>query len=67
MVGARKTQLFSRWLDSLDDLRARARVLVRIERLLVGNAGDTRNVGEGVCELRVDFGPDYRVCHTRQG
>jgi putative addiction module killer protein len=57
----RKTELFANWLDGLRDLRARARVQVRIERLAAGNPGDVQPVGEGVSELRIDYGPGYRV------
>jgi putative addiction module killer protein len=57
----RKTELFANWLDSLRDVRARARVQVRIERLAAGNPGDVQPVGEGVSELRIDYGPGYRV------
>jgi putative addiction module killer protein len=60
----RKTAAFARWLDGLRDLRARARVQVRIERLAAGNPGDVRPVGEGVSELRIDTGPGYRVYFT---
>ena len=49
------------------DVRARARVLVRVERLAAGNPGDVRPVGEGVWELRIDHGPGYRVYFKRQG
>ena len=49
------------------DVRARARVLVRVERLAVGNPGDVRPVGEGVSELRIDYGPGYRVYFKKQG
>jgi putative addiction module killer protein len=63
----RKTDVFARWLDDLRDLRARARVQVRIERLAAGNPGDVRAVGKGVSELRVDDGPGYRVYFTRRG
>jgi putative addiction module killer protein len=63
----RKTDVFARWLDDLRDLRARARVQVRIERLAAGNPGDVRAVGKGVSELRVDYGPGYRVYFTRRG
>ena len=62
----RKTDTFSAWLDGLRDLRARARVQARIERLASGNAGDVKPVGEGVSELRIDYGPGYRVYFTRQ-
>jgi putative addiction module killer protein len=65
MIEIRKTELFARWLDDLRDLRARARVQVRIERLAAGNPGDVRPVGEGVSELRIDYGPGYRVYFRR--
>jgi len=57
----RKTHEFAEWLDGLGDVRARARILVRIERLATGNPGDVKAVGEGVSELRIDYGPGYRV------
>ena len=63
----RKTATFARWLDGLRDTRARARVQVRIERLAMGNPGDVRPVGEGVSELRIDYGPGYRVYFTKHG
>jgi len=63
----RKTEFFARWLDDLRDLRARARVQVRIERLAAGNPGDVRPVGEGVSELRIDYGPGYRIYFRRHG
>ena len=61
MLEVRKTEVYATWLDSLRDVRARARVLVRVERLAAGNPGDVRPVGEGVSELRIDYGPGYRV------
>lgn len=67
MIEIRKTDLFVEWLDSLRDVRARARVLVRIERLAAGNPGDVKAVAEGVSELRIDYGPGYRVYFTRRG
>ena len=67
MIESRKTEFFARWLDDLRDLRARARVQVRIERLAAGNPGDVRPVGEGVSELRIDYGPGYRVYFRRHG
>lgn len=67
MIEIRKTGLFARWLDDLRDMRARARVQVRIERLASGNPGDVRPVGEGVSELRIDYGPGYRVYFKRSG
>ena len=55
------------WIDRLDDIRARARILVRIERLAAGNPGDVKPAGEGVSELRIDYGPGYRVYYKKQG
>ena len=67
MVEIRKTEVFAKWLDALGDVRARARILVRIQRLAGGNPGDVRPVGEGVSEMRIDHGPGYRVYFTKQG
>jgi putative addiction module killer protein len=67
MIEVRKTEVFSKWLDGLKEMRARARVLVRIERLAAGNPGDVKPVGEGVSELRIDYGPGYRVYFVRRG
>jgi len=63
----RKTETYARWLDGLRDIRARARVLARVERLAAGNPGDVKPVGEGVSELRIDYGPGYRVYFTLRG
>jgi putative addiction module killer protein len=59
--------LFARWLDGLRDRQARARVAARLLRLTNGNFGDCRPVGEGVWELRVDWGPGYRVYYALEG
>lgn len=67
MIEIRKTDVFAQWLDGLRDVRARARVQARIERLAAGNAGDVKPVGEGVSELRIDCGPGYRVYFTKRG
>ena len=67
MLEIRKTEVFARWLDGLRDVRARARVQVRIERLAAGNPGDVQPVGEGVSEMRIDYGPGYRVYFKRIG
>ena len=67
MVEIRKTELFAKWIDNLRDVQAKARVLVRIERLASGNAGDVKLVGEGISELRIDYGPGYRVYFTKRG
>jgi putative addiction module killer protein len=57
--------LFQRWLDGLADLRCRAAVLRRVDRMADGNPGDQRFCRDGVWELRVDCGPDYRVYFAR--
>ncbi len=67
MVEVRKTTTFVIWLDGLRDLKARARVQARIERLAAGNPGDVEPVGEGVSEMRIDYGPGYRVYFKRRG
>ncbi len=67
MVEIRTTDLFARWLDELRDIQARARVQARIERLATGNAGDVGPVGKGVSELRINYGPGYRVYFRQRG
>ncbi len=67
VLEVRKTEAYVQWLDGLRDVRARARVLVRVERLAAGNPGDVRPVGEGVSELRIDYGPGYRVYFKKRG
>jgi len=67
LVEVRTTASFDQWMDSLWDRRARARIQVRIDRLALGNAGDAQAVGEGVSELRIDYGPGYRVYFIRRG
>lgn len=67
MIEVRKTDTFARWLDELRDIRARAKVQARLERLTLGNPGDVRPVGEGVSELRIDYGPGYRVYYKTIG
>ena len=63
----RKTEAFSRWLDRLKDPKAKAKVLVRITRLSAGNPGDVKPVGKGVSEMRIPYGPGYRVYFVQQG
>ena len=63
----KETEEFSRWLRRLKDDQAVARILVRIRRAELGNLGDCRSVGGGVMEMRVDYGPGYRVYFARQG
>jgi putative addiction module killer protein len=67
MIEIRKTAAFVKWLDGLRDIKARSRVLVRIERLAAGNPGDVKPVGEGISELRIDYGPGYRVYFVKRG
>lgn len=67
MIEIRKTEHFANWLDSLRDIQAKARVMVRIERLASGNAGDVKPVGEGVSEMRINYGPGYRVYFIQRG
>lgn len=67
MTEIRKTEVFARWLDGLRDIHARARIQARIERLAAGTPGDVKPVGEGVSELRIDYGPGYRVYFRKRG
>ena len=67
MVEVRQTEVFSNWLRKLRDHQARARIQIRIRRLSLGNFGDAKPVGEGVSELRIDYGPGYRVYFQRIG
>ncbi len=67
MPEVRKTEVYAKWLDGLRDIQARTRILVRIERLIEGNPGDVGPVGEGVSELRIDYGPGYRVYYKKRG
>ncbi|MCU0576612.1 MAG: type II toxin-antitoxin system RelE/ParE family toxin [Desulfobacterota bacterium] len=67
MKDLRKTETFAKWIDDLQDIRARAHILVRIERLSAGNPGDVKTVGEGVSGLRIHYGPGYRVYYKEQG
>lgn len=61
MVEVRQTEEFSRWLRRLQDSRAKARIAARIERMALGNPGDAKSLGKGVMEMRIDYGPGYRV------
>ena len=63
----RQTELFARWLASLRDRRARMRITARIRRLSLGNFGDVKPVGGGISEMRVDYGPGYRVYFVQRG
>jgi putative addiction module killer protein len=63
----KKTDAYRDWLDRLRDQAGRARILVRVDRLIHGNPGDHRNLQGGVSELKIDFGPGYRVDYTQRG
>jgi len=67
MIEVRQTAEFAVWLNDLRDLQAVARIDIRIRRLSLGNPGDVKPVGEGVSELRIDYGPGYRVYFARRG
>ena len=67
MIEIRQTETFAAWFRKLRDRRARARIQVRIDRLSLGNPGDSKPVGEGVSELRIDYGPGYRVYYVQRG
>ena len=62
-----KTDEYAQWIDALRDQAARARVLVRVERLIGSNPGEHRNLTDGVSELKIDFGPGYRVYYSQRG
>jgi putative addiction module killer protein len=61
VIEVRQTGRFADWFVRLRDRQAKARILVRIDRLSIGNPGDVRTVGESVSEMRIDYGPGYRI------
>jgi putative addiction module killer protein len=67
MPMVRQTETFSAWLKDLRDLRGRAKIVARIQRLEDGNPGDVAPVGDGVSEMRIHFGPGYRVYFVNRG
>ena len=67
MVEIRKTAAFAEWFDDLRDVRARARIEIRLRRLELGLPGDIKPVGDGISELRIDYGPGYRVYLVQRG
>jgi putative addiction module killer protein len=67
MVSVRRTVEFDKWLKAMQDQRGKAMILIRIERLAAGNPGDVKPIGAGVSELRIDFGPGYRVYYKQRG
>lgn len=66
MFEIRQTEVYARWFERLSDRRARARIDARIRRLSLGNPGDVRPVGQSVSELRIHYGPGYRVYFVRR-
>ena len=67
MIEIRETEVYARWFRRLRDRQARVRIDNRIRRLSLGNPGDVRPVGEGVSEIRVNYGPGYRVYYVQRG
>ena len=67
MIEVRQTSTFSNWLVGLRDHNARARIVTRIRRMELGNPGDVKAVGEGVSEMRITYGPGYRVYFVTMG
>jgi putative addiction module killer protein len=67
MIEVRRTEEFSRWVHRLRDANAIARIVARIRRMELGNLGDSKGLRGGVMELRIDYGPGYRVYYARRG
>ena len=67
MAEVRQTEEFSGWLHRLRDANAVARIVGRIRRMEMGNPGDTRGVGHGILEMRIDYGPGYRIYYVQCG
>jgi putative addiction module killer protein len=67
MIEMLRSDIFDRWLSGLRDRRAVARIAARLDRLAAGNPGDAQPVGEGISELRINYGPGYRVYFIQKG
>ena len=67
IIEIRKTGVFESWLSGLRDHQARARINIRIDRLSIGNRGDAKALGGGISELRIDYGPGYRIYFAQRG
>ncbi len=66
MIEVRKTEIFDKWFTKLKDRKAKARIQARIDRVEIGNFGDVSPVGEGISELRIFYGPGYRVYYVQK-
>jgi putative addiction module killer protein len=67
MIEVRQTENYAQWFDGLRDRQARVRIDIRIRRLSIGNPGDVKPLGKGISELRINYGPGYRVYFTQRG
>jgi putative addiction module killer protein len=67
MIEVRETSTYAKWFAKLADRDAKARIVMRIRRLSLGNFGDAKSIGNGIAELRIDYGPGYRVYFLRRG
>ena len=67
MIEVRQTKEFSAWLHRLKDANAAARIIARIRRIEQGNPGDSGSVGKSVLEMRIDYGPGYRLYYSHRG
>jgi putative addiction module killer protein len=67
MIQIVQSAVFESWFSGLKDDQSRARIMARIRRLSIGNPGDAKSVGAGVCEMRIDYGPGYRVYFLQRG
>jgi putative addiction module killer protein len=67
MIEVRQTEEFSSWLRRLRDVNAVARIVGRVRRMEMGNPGDFKSVGGGILEMRIDYGPGYRVYYAHRG
>jgi putative addiction module killer protein len=67
MIEVRQTEAYAKWFESLRDSQASMRILARVRRLAEGNPGSQRALKGGVCEMKIDHGPGYRVYYTQRG